>query len=260
MSEGGLRAAERYIEIGRPERALEVLAGLDGETAGSTQGRLVRAFAHFGVEDFRAAADTARDALEDEPDSPALLYVLSLAHEQLGDLEEAEAAVLAALELDPEDVELLCQYASVLLRGGQLDKAERLLDVAAGLDPESPDVLRERLSLAYVRHDDRRVRELTEELLALDPESAQGHRMLGVLAFNRGDAVEAAQRMAETVRSDPGNERYAEDARAARRIAEPALVADARGPALRGDPAVGGLSRDRVHAAFGLGSPRSPGS
>ena len=216
MSATSLAAAERYVQVGQPERALQVLADLDSDTAVSPRAQVLRGFALYGADRFREAADVARDALEQDPDSVELLFALSLVSEQLGDLGEAERAVLAALAIVPEDVQLLCQYASVLMRGGQLEKAERLLDEASARDPESPDVLQERLSLAYLRADDRRVRELTQRVLALDPESVQGHRMLGVLAFNRGDAAEAAERFAEGVRYDPSNERWAKDAREAR--------------------------------------------
>lgn len=214
----GLAAAERFIEIGRPERALEILAGLDAETAGEPSAVLLRGFALYGAERFGEAAGVAADALVDDPESPPVLYLLSIAHEQLGNLAEAERAVLSALELMPEDVELLCQYASVLMRGGQLEKAERLIGEAAARDPESPDVLSERISLAYLRGDDKQARALTQQMLALNPESAQGHRMLGTLAFNRGEAAEAAERFAESVRSDPSNEPWADDARQARRM------------------------------------------
>ena len=213
-----LAAAERFIEIGRPDRALEILAGLDAETAAEPRARLLRGFALYGAERFTDTVEVVADALDDDPESPPLLYLLSLAHEQLGNLGQAERAVLSALELMPEDVELLCQYASVLMRGGQLQKAERLVGEAAARDPDSPDVLQQRISLAYLRGDDRRARALTEELLALEPESVQGHRMLGTLAFNRGEAAEAAERFAESVRSDPSNEGWADDARQARRM------------------------------------------
>jgi glycerophosphoryl diester phosphodiesterase len=127
----GLAAAERFIEIGRPDRALEILAGLDADTAAEPRARLLRGFALYGAERFAETVEVVADALDDDPESPPLLYLLSLAHEQLGNLGQAERAVLSALELMPEDVELLCQYASVLMRGGQLDKASEVLDLAA---------------------------------------------------------------------------------------------------------------------------------
>ena len=219
MSATALEAARRYIEIGRPRQALESLASLDSASADSLDARRLRGFAFYGLEDFDRAAEAARDALEDAPDSIELLYLLSLAEEQRGQLGEAEAAILAALELDPDDVQLLCQYADVLMRAGALDKAERVLGAAAASDPDSMDVLEGRISLAYLRGNDREAKRLSEELLSIDPESVHGQRVLGVFDFNRGRAGSAAERFAEAVRADPTDERYAADAREARRMA-----------------------------------------
>jgi tetratricopeptide (TPR) repeat protein len=219
MSATALQAARRYIEIGRPEQALASLSTLDSEYASTTEARGVRGFAFLGVEEYARAAEEAADGLQDDPGAIDLLYLLSVAEERRGRLGEAEAAILAALEQDPDDAELLCQYADVLMRGGQLDKAGRVLDAAAAGDPDSPDVLAGRQSLAYLRGDNREARRLSEELLAINPESVRGHRMLGVFDLQRGRAASAADRFGEAVRADPTEERYADDAREARRMA-----------------------------------------
>jgi tetratricopeptide (TPR) repeat protein len=219
MSATALQAARRYIEIGRPEQALTSLSTLDSESAATSEARRLRGFAFLGVEDFDRAADEAADGLQDDPGAIDLLFLLSVAEERRGRLGEAEAAILAALEQDADDPELLCQYADVLMRGGQLDKAARVLDAAANSDPDSPDVLTGRQSLAYLRGDNREARRLSEEMLALDPESVRAHRMLGVFDLNRGRAASAADRFGEAVRQDPTDERYAADAREARRMA-----------------------------------------
>ena len=187
----------------------------------SPEARGLRGFALFGAERFGDAAAVARDALQDDPDSTWLLYLLSLATEQLDQLEDAESAILAALEREPEDPELLCQYASVCMRAGQLDKAERLVDIAGAADPGSADVLSARVSLAYLRGDDRRARRYTEELLAMNPEDVQGHRMLGVLDLNRGRMAAAAERLGEAVRFDPSHQPTADSARTAKRLSSP---------------------------------------
>jgi tetratricopeptide (TPR) repeat protein len=214
-----LQAARRYIEIGRPQQALQSLASLDGETAATAEAHRLRGFAFVGIEQFERAAEEARAGLEDEPAEIALLYLLSVAEEHRDRLEEAEAAILAALEQEPDDVELLCQYAGVLMRGGELGKAERVLDAAAGSDPDSVEVLAGRQSLAYLRGRDREAKRLSKELLARDPESIRGHRMLGVFDFNRGRARSAATRFGEAVRADPTEDLYADDAREARAMA-----------------------------------------
>ena len=105
------------------------------------------------------------------------------------------------------------------MRGAHLGKAEHVLDAAAGSDPDSVDVLAGRQSLAYLRGRDREAKRLSRELLARDPESIRGQRMLGVFEFNRGRAGSAAARFGEAVRQDPGDERYAADAREARAMA-----------------------------------------
>jgi tetratricopeptide (TPR) repeat protein len=219
MSATAIAAARRYIEIGRPERALESLAGLDSEAAASAEAHRLRGYAFYGLDDPQRAAEEALAALEDEPGAVELLFLLSLAEEQRGRLGEAEAAILSALEADPDEPQLLCQYARVLMRGGELGKAERVLAAAAAADPDSPDVLDARISLAYLRGDDRAARRLSEDLLAIDPESARAHHTLGVFALNRGSARAAADRFGEVVRADPRNEQRAAEAREARRLA-----------------------------------------
>ena len=99
MSAQQIEAARRYIEVGQPERALVTLAELDGEAAVTQQALQLRGYAHFARKDFQAAEDTARDALEADPQNVSMLFLLSLVLEQGGRLGEAERAILAALDL-----------------------------------------------------------------------------------------------------------------------------------------------------------------
>lgn len=221
MSAQALAAAQRYVEVGQPERALEALAQLDAETAATAEARWVRGFALYGARRFADAADAARDGLQDDPDATVLLYLLSIATEEQGELEQSEAAILAALAEQPDDAQLLCQYASVCMRGGQLAKAEALVDAAAASEPDSPDVLSSRVSLAYLRGDDKAARRHTEALLAMDPEDVRGHRMLGVLDINQGRMAGAAERLGEAVRHDPSHQQTADTARHAKRLSNP---------------------------------------
>jgi tetratricopeptide (TPR) repeat protein len=214
-----LQAAQRYLAVRRPERALESLAELDADAATSADAHRLRASAFLMLEDFDRAAQSAADGLEVEPASVALLLLLSIAEEGLGRLAESERAILSALEQEPDDAQLLCQYADVLMRGRQLDKAGRVLDAAAAADPDEPDILAGRQALAYLRGHDREARRLSQELLALDPESARGHRMLGMYDLQRGRAGSAAQRFGEVVRGDPADDAVADAARQASAMA-----------------------------------------
>jgi len=218
-----LATAQRYVEVGQHESALEALAGLDAETARSAYAHRLRGFAHYGLEQFDDASRAAEEGLRDNPEDEGLLYLLSLAEEGRGNLAAAERAILAALEFAPEEAELLCQYADVLMRAGQLDKAEQVLGHAAAASPDSADVLAARVSLAYLRHDTRKARELSEQLLALDPESVRGQRMLGVLDWQRGKTRVASERFADAVRTDPTDEWAADSARTTRKLSNPLL-------------------------------------
>ena len=213
--------ARRFLEVGRPQDALEALRNLDGESAVSLDAIELRGFAHLALKSYDAAIRSAREGLEQDPSGLGLLYLLSLAEEQRGDLAAAEAAILEALGQSPDDPQLLTQYASVLMRAGALDKAGRVLAAAQASDPGSPDVLTARIDHAYLRHDTAEAERLTIELLAYDPQSVQGHRMLGALAFDRGAVAGAAERLGEAVRLDPDHGRTAEGARIATRLQQP---------------------------------------
>ena len=97
IDERTLAAVDRYLEMGRPEQALQALASLPADEAAAPHVRWLRAIAYIMQEDYARSADEARQGLEDAPDDPDLLRVLSAAEEQQGHLAEAEEAILAAL-------------------------------------------------------------------------------------------------------------------------------------------------------------------
>jgi predicted Zn-dependent protease len=218
-----LERARRYVDIGRPQQALEALGELGSDEADGPDARSLRGHALYLLEDFEGAAEAARDGLTDDPAEIQLLHVLSLAEAELGRLAQAEAAILAALEQLPENVTLLCQYADVLMRGAQLDKAEAILVHAARSDPEAPDWREGRVTLEYLRGHDEYAEELSRELLAVEPESTLGQRMLGRQELNRGNVGAAQERVSEAVRAHPEVEQHARDARRARAMAKDPL-------------------------------------
>jgi tetratricopeptide (TPR) repeat protein len=254
-----IEAARRYIQIGRPERALESLSRLDLDETIGGEALLLRGYALLAMERYDDAADAARDGLEVEPGSPELLYLLSHAEAARDRLGDAEAAVLAALAVTPEDPELLAHYGELLMRGNVLDKAERVLDAAAEADPDSLRVLEKRITLAYLYGRDREAKELSEQLLAIEPESVRGRQMLGVFAFNRGNVRSAARHYGEAVRANPEDDGMARQARSVRAMARnplwwPTLLLVPLGPAGSWVAAIGlGLTLDAAGASTAAG-------
>ena len=223
IDERTLAAVDRYLEMGRPEQALQALASLPAETAAAPHVRWLRAIAYIMQEDYARSADEARHGLEDAPDDPDLLRVLSAAEEQQGNLAEAEEAILAALSESPDSAGLLCQYAELLMRGGQLEKAGHLIDAAAAIDPDAARRARGApAALLPARRRQAGARKHGEELLAHDPGSAVGQRMLGVLDFNRGYAGRAADRLGGVAGEYPSDYELGESARQAKAYRNPA--------------------------------------
>lgn len=201
-----LALASHYLEVDRPQRALDTLAKLTGEQVEDVAFWELRAHALLGLERHAQAVDAAKQGLRLEGESIVLLDLLCLAEAERGNLAEAERAILQALKLEPEEPLLLCHYAQLLGQGAQLDKAERVVAEAERLDPDSPDAIRTRMFLAYLRGDDRKAEKLSKRLLEEDPENPAGHAMLGVFSSNKGAYRRASKHYDIAARYDLSDE------------------------------------------------------
>jgi tetratricopeptide (TPR) repeat protein len=206
--ETGLALAEFYVDVGRPERALEVLAGLGSEAIEDPHAWFVRAHALVELERWDAASSAAASGLALDPDRVELLHLRALALWRRGELAGAESAVLAALELTPEDPVLLCTYAHLVASAGQLDKAERLVDEASRLDPDDAYVRRTRAELAYLSGRDAAAERHARGALELDPEDADSLTLMGVAAYQRGHGRRGAADVRRAAGLDPSSENH----------------------------------------------------
>lgn len=208
--------ARHYLDIGRPERALEAL---DRPGAADMEGAelwYLRGQALYELDRFEDANRVALAGLAQLPESIPLLFLRCNCAAKLDDLASAEQAILTALQLRPEEPALLCRYALLVARAGQLDKAARLIAEAARIDAEDPAVARARVTLAYLRGDDRQVARVSQDLLANDPEDTYGHYMLGHALFGSGNVGGAQRHLRTAARLDPSDHDLVESARAAR--------------------------------------------
>ena len=209
--------ASHYLDVDQPQRALDVLDGIDGPDLDDAYLWALRTQALVDLKQFAQAAATARSGLNADAESITLLDLLSLAEAELGELEEAETAILQALELEPEHPVLLCRYALLLARGGQLDKATRVCAEAERLEPDDQAVIRCRIALAYVRGDDKAAERESRRLLAeFDPDDPIGHTMLGVQAASRGSLRTASRHFDTAAQYDLGDEQAVDLARRGR--------------------------------------------
>jgi tetratricopeptide (TPR) repeat protein len=218
-----LALARHYVDIDRPQRALDALETASDEALSDPEFWLLRAEALRELERPDEAADAARRGLALDPDDVFLLDALALAELDGHRLGAAADALAAALELEPDHPVLLAHRALVLANAKRFGEARAAVVHALRLDPESVDVRRVRAQVAVLSEEpdaDRYV----EELLELSPEDRTGHLLRGSLAAERSRYGPAARAFAEAARLDPSDRDVARVARETRVAAHPVLA------------------------------------
>lgn len=219
----GLSLAQHWLEVNRPERALDELGRLPHDEAMSLPACLLRVGALLRAERPAAAKLAATRALDLHGTEPRLLALLAVACRARGELEESERALLRALSFDPEDVGLLCEYAELCVSVGQVDKAEALLERAAAIDPEAEAVITGRVLVAAARGRSVEAYRQAREALGRHPDSMAAHVYHSVVATERGKFREAS-RSSSRVAAETGDADALAMARDDRVIAHPLLV------------------------------------
>jgi Flp pilus assembly protein TadD len=219
----GLSLAQHWLEVNRPDRALEELGRLPRDEAMSLPACLLRVGALLRAERPAAAKLAATRALDLHGTEPRLLALLALACRVRGELEESERALLQALSHDPEDVGLLCEYAELCVSVGQLDKAEALLERAAAVEPDAEAVTTGRVLVAAARGRSAEAYRRAREALGRHPDSTVAHVYHSVVATEHGKFREAG-RSSSRVAAETGDPDALAMARDDRVIAHPLLV------------------------------------
>lgn len=212
----GLRLARHYLDVDRPERALELLERLEDVDLEDPAPWLLRGRALYGLGRFDDAARAAGEGLARDPELPPLLYLRCDCEERRGDLAAAERAILECLRLDPENPYALCRYALLVARAGQVDKAARLVDEASRIDPEHEGVRRCRMIVAYLQGRDEEAAQHGRGLLTANPDDAFVHHMLGHAMFQQGQVGDGSRHLVHAARLEPDDSDLVDAAREAR--------------------------------------------
>jgi Flp pilus assembly protein TadD len=217
-----LELARHYLDLGRPEQALDALQRGDVDPEDPELFQL-RACALFDSGRNSDAATAAREGLARLPESIDLLETLALAELQLGHHEEAERAIDKALKISPWNEVLHAQRALILARNGEFTKARTALEEAVRLNPEATHVLQIRAQVEVLAESDDADAAI-EDLLSVDPENRVGHILKGDLAASRNKFGAAARHFGTAARLDPSDSGVTEAAREARVGAHPLLA------------------------------------
>jgi tetratricopeptide (TPR) repeat protein len=233
--EARILAARAQVEVGRRDRALELLLAIDGPG-------------------FAAARAYASELLARGGDPSAALEALA-----------------PALERHPDQARLIVSQALALELGGQRDRGREVLRAGLRTHPGHPDLVYAWASLEDRAGRPARAIAIMERLLELDPDNVTALNFIGYLLAERGTQLDRAQRLLErALELAPGDgyildsygwllarqgrwDQAEETLRRAARLApaEPEILyhlAEVR--AARGDPAgaLGLLERARSHA------------
>jgi tetratricopeptide (TPR) repeat protein len=219
----GLTLARHYLEVHRPQAALDALAGVTGDDLDDAEYWTIRAEALLELDRAAEGADAARRGLEHDPQDISLLDALALCELDGGDLAAAQQALDSALAILPDHPVLLSHRALALALDKRYDAAREAVEHAMSVDPESRSVLRVQAQVAVLA-DDREAEHYIDELLAADPEDRIGHALRGNLAVKQKRFKQASKAFREAARLDPRDKEIAGVARNARVAAHPLLA------------------------------------
>ncbi len=218
-----LALARHYVEIDRPQLALDALAKARDDALSDPEFWLLRAEALRELERPDEAAEAARRGLELDAEDISLLDALALAELDRDRLEPAQQALAAALELEPDHPVLLAHRALALARDERFAAAREAVLEALRVAPDSVAVRRVRAQVAVLAEEPDAAR-YVDDLLARSPEDRTGHYLRGSLAVSASRYRPAARAFAEAARLDPTDRDVAHAARETRIVAHPVLA------------------------------------
>jgi len=215
-ADSAMTLARHYLEIDRPQQALDALRSPGSDLLDDPWFWLLRGWAYYDLDQRTLAMQAIQKGLAVAPEHPNLLFLLAMCEERGGNLVAAEHAILRALRQQPENSYMLCTYARILAQGDQFPKAERLLDRARQQDPDEPEVQRTAALLSYLRGDDRRAAQISLESLRDDPDDVRSRHALGAALLRQGRVTAANRHLKAAARLQPEQKAIAGSARVSR--------------------------------------------
>lgn len=152
---------------------------------------LQQAQAHYAAGHLAEAVHAYRQALQEQPQNPEILFWLGLLHNQLGQLDDSVAYYQQVLQLEPNSVEAHSNLGTVLLTQRRLAESIAHQRQALALRPNDPNV---HYNVAIALYEDGQIEAAIEQyqrVVDLQPDHANAHHNLGLALFRQGDRVGA---------------------------------------------------------------------
>ena len=125
-----------HLELGDPDRALEVIGDYAEQHPGDTRAQVLSAKAAIGANDLFGARRSLEIARQRAPHHPEVLLVQAVLQWRGKDYEGATASLREVLSQRPEDLEALCLIGEVAVATGDVAQAQIHFARALLLDPD----------------------------------------------------------------------------------------------------------------------------
>jgi predicted TPR repeat methyltransferase len=197
-----LRVAGNFLNEGKPDQAVEVLAAIAPERHDpDTLYLLSIAALECGEPDLSRRA--AEACLQLSPKHAGAHFQLGLVALEKGERERAHASFDAARTLAPGWAEAHYNLGVVQAESGQFEEAERSYGLALQAQPDFPHAANNLANLLLERGQAVSALRLLREALAHDPQFATGWCSLGRVLLRQGHSEEAVQSLRKSLSLQP---------------------------------------------------------
>ena len=159
----------------------------------------------FEAGDFAAAENLYRKMLDDEPDNPEVLFMLSLTRQGQGDFEEPVALLGHAIRVQPKNPTLHYTLGNIHLRRQSLEEASRSFHEASDLDPNFAEAQNGIAIVELVRGRFAAAEHALRKAVKSDPDNARIQVNLGLAKLEQDRAEEAMSHFQQVLEQDPEN-------------------------------------------------------
>jgi tetratricopeptide (TPR) repeat protein len=161
------------------------------------------ALEHYQNGNFAAAEALYRKMLDDEPDNPEVLFMLSLVRQSQNDLEEPVDLLNHALRVQPQNPSLHYSLGTLQLQRRQLDEAEQAFHQAVGIDPNFVEAQNGVAIVELARGRFAAAEHALRKALKSDPENEQAIVNMGVALLEQGKTDDATRRFQQALELNP---------------------------------------------------------
>lgn len=194
---------ERYLDLGRPEAAVETARELLAAHPEETEGHALLALALLDLRRLTGARSEADAALALDPEHPMAVHAAALTAISEARFDEAERHVLTLQSLSPDDASTWHVAAYLARMTGRHEEERAHLQHACALEPGNPAYLAD-LGEHHLRHGDAaRARKLAVAALEADPTATEPMLLMAGVLLHDGDLDGAHTTVLDVLRGQP---------------------------------------------------------